>query len=264
MPAPQIATKTKPAALIIGGTVLALLLMWFFAYTPAIHKKADAIAAQQVASDDYANLSGQVSTLKGAAKNKATLADQVAAFVQKFPSSADQPGTFKAIQDAAKTAGVNVSSFSSSVPAQATPVVVPTGVTNLVTSRPGLTIMPAGTAAAADTGTAPAAAAPQAVIFPIQQIQVSIKVSGSMDQITRFIKILEGLDRPVLVSSVSVQGGGAPAGAASVTATASGAAAPSVAVTAIGSADIVLQVFIAKPLNPATTTPVMTTAAPTP
>lgn len=252
MPAPKIATKTKPAALIIGGTALALLLMWVFAYAPTLTRKAAAETAHQAASDNNEMLGGQVRLLKGAAKNKATLAEQVAAFVQQFPSSADQPGTFRAIQDAAKTAGVSVSSFTSSVPAQATPAAVPTGVTNLVTARPGLTIMAVNsTAAQAD---APAAGPAAAVIFPIQGLQVSIKVGGSMDQITSFIKILESLNRPVLVSSISISGG---------------SGTPVIGAVSSGSADIVLQVFIAKPLsNPSTTpsvpTTVPTTAVPTP
>lgn len=246
MPAPKIATKTKPAIIILGSVALALILMWVFAYSPTLAKRADAQTGLQEASDNNQNLAMQVAKLKGAAKNKELLAAQVAAFVKQFPSSADQPGTFAAIQAAAKTAKVTVNSFTSSVPAQATSAVLPTGASNLATARPGLTVAPVVPVAPE----VPVAGAP-AVSFPIAEVQVSLKVTGDMSSVTQFIKLLEALNRPVLVDSVSMSGGLAaqPAGA-------TGAA------VSTGSADMVLRVFIAKPLDdPSTSTTVATTAA---
>ena len=243
MPAPKIATKTKPAAIIFGGVALALILMWVFAFNPTLAKRADAQTGLQEATDNNQNLSIQVAKLKGAAKNKELLAAQVAAFVKQFPSSADQPGTFAAIQAAAKSAGVTVNSFTSSVPAQATNAVVPTGVSNLATARPGLTVAPVVPVVPVDPGIT------TAVAFPIADVQVSLKVTGDMNAVTKFIKLLEALNRPVLVDSVTISGGLAaqPAGA-------TGAA------VSTGSADMVLRVFIAKPLDDPSAS-VLTTAA---
>ena len=243
MPAPKIATKTKPAAIIFGGVALALILMWVFAFNPTLAKRADAQTGLQEATDNNQNLSIQVAKLKGAAKNKELLAAQVAAFVKQFPSSADQPGTFAAIQAAAKTAGVKVNSFTSSVPAQATAAPVQTGASNLATARPGLTVAPV-------VPVVPVAGAP-AVSFPIAEVQVSLKVTGDMTSVTKFIKLLEALNRPVLVDTVTMSGGLAVAPAGSTA-----------AAVATGSADMVLRVFIAKPLDdPSTSTGVASTAA---
>lgn len=244
--APQpIATKTKPAVLIIGGTVLALVLMWIFAYTPTLAKKSDAEAGLQAATDNNQSLSIQVAKLKNAAKDKDLLSAQVAEFVRQFPSSADQAGTFKAIQDAAKSAGVTVNSFSSTAPAQATVGAAPTGVSALVTARSGLTVAPAPVA----TDTVPGAAS--APSFPIAEVDVSIAVTGDMNEVVKFVSAVENMDRPVLVNGVTLAGADASqAGEASVKT----------------STNLTLRVFIAKPLeNPSTSAAVPTTVAtPTP
>ncbi len=250
MAPPPIATKTKPAVLIIGGTVLALVLLWIFAYTPALAKKSDAEAGLQAATENNQSLSIQVAHLKNAAKDKALLSAQVAEFVRQFPSSADQAGTFKAIQDAAKSAGVTVNSFSATAPVQATVVAAPTGASALATARPGLTVAPAPVATAPTAPAAPGAVG--APNFPIAEVDVSIAVTGDMNEVTKFISAVENMDRPVLVNGVTLAGADASqAGTASVKT----------------STNLTLRVFIAKPLdNPATSATVATTAVvvPTP
>lgn len=226
MPRPPIATKTRPALTVIGGTVLALVLMWIFAFSPTLEKKSDAEAGLQAATDNNSSLAIQVAKLKNVAKDKALLSAQVAEFVKQFPSSADQAGTFKAIQDAAKSAGVDITSFTSAVPVQAT-----------VAVSPGATPAPAPAPVMTTAG-----GAPDAPTFPIAEVDVSIAVTGDMTQLVNFVAALDHMDRPVLVNGVTL------AGAESVK----------------SSTSLSLRVFIAKPLDNPTTPAVATSAAAVP
>lgn len=182
---------TPAATKVVGalGLVVVAALGWTFAVGPETGR-LDAAREQVTAiRDQNAVLQTQLAAL---VKQQSELADTrgtARVLARKFPPTADQPGLFAMVTDAAVDAGIGAEGVTTLSP---TPPVVGG-------AEPGAAADPAA------APTDPAAAAPAAAGALARQT-VTVSVTGTYDQTQQLLVNLENMDRAYLVTSVSLAG----------------------------------------------------------
>lgn len=186
-------------------TVLAVIAVlvagWMLMVKPQRSHAADLRdqAAQVQSGNDQ--LRNQISSLKSQAKDLPKQQARLAVIEQKIPDNPALPSLIRSLSDAADGAGVDLVSLAPSQPAALAPT--------------------APAAAATVTAGHPAAAAAPA----LEQVPVTLSVTGTYFNIEQFVSNLEGLQRAIIVDGWSMAPGGkggaagAPSAPAAATAT---------------------------------------------
>lgn len=184
--------QSVSATLFLG--TLALLataaLGWFLLLGPQWGRIGETDAERTVVQDQAARMSSQLTALRRLADELPEIDEEARALERVFPPTADQPGFFEAVTDAAAAAGIAAD--------------------DLTTVSPGIPVLPPAPPPPPpaddeamddeDVVSAPVAAAP-----PQLAVQsVSITVSGSYEQLSALLANLEDMDRALLISSASL------------------------------------------------------------
>lgn len=175
--------QTPRATKIIG--VVALLLIAAVSWTLVIGPEVSRLSAVRTQIQDTRDqndlLRAQLARLVKQSKDLDEVRRTADALAAKFPPTADQPGLFEAVTEAAVDAGIG-----------------PDGVTTLAPSPPAV------------GGDATAGAATQQPTDGGRQLArqaVSISIEGTYKQTLQLLDNLEQMPRAYLVTSVSVNGG---------------------------------------------------------
>lgn len=174
---------TPKASKVVGalGLLAVAGLGWTFVLGPETSSLADARAEVDAARQQNSVLLQQLSQLK-AQEQELQQTRRVARDLQeKFPPTADQPGLFQQVTQAAVDAGIGAN-----------------GVTTLAPSPPVIGSATGGVSAAQ----------PAAGSGALASQDVSVSVTGSYDQTEQLLHNLERMKRAYLVTSVSLSGGG--------------------------------------------------------
>ena len=172
--------QTSRATKIIG--IVALLVIAGVSWTVVIGPEMSRLSAvrAQIEETEQKNdvLRAQLARLVKQSEDLADVRKTAKALAAKFPPTADQPGLFADVTEAAVNAGVG-----------------PGGVTTLTPSPPTL------------GGAAAGAGAAGGGLLATQTLSISI--SGNYKQTLQLLENLEQMPRAYLVKSVSLGGGGA-------------------------------------------------------
>ena len=200
--------RSPSATLVLGGLGLLLLAAagWLLLLGPLTEDVGTARQAADDAVDRNQVVAGQLADLEERAQDLRATRQAAEELERLVPPTADQPGFFALVDEAAAAAGYaprDITTLSPTVP-----VPVAAG------ADPAAPAAPAEPPVAGDG--AEAAAAPVAE-YAVQT--VSMTLTGSYEQATRLLTRLGGLDRAVLVRSISLSG---EAGSPTLTLTLSG------------------------------------------
>ena len=175
---------SSPAASKVVGSlclVAVTALGWTFVVGPETSTLSDTHAQVDAARAQNASLAQQLSQLQEQEaelrKTRAVAADLAA----KFPPTADQPGLFEQVTEAAVAAGIG-----------------PDGVTTLAPTPPMI-----GSATGGVT-----ADQPEVGSGTLATQDVTVSVTGSYDQTQRLLENLEHMPRAYLITSVALAGSG--------------------------------------------------------
>jgi Tfp pilus assembly protein PilO len=201
--------RSPSATLVLGGLGLLLLAAagWLLLLGPLTEDVGTARQAADDAVDRNQVLAAQLADLEERAQDLRSTRQAAEELERLVPPTADQPGFFALVDEAAAAAGYaprDITTLSPTAPvpvaAGADPAAVPAA--------------PAEPPAAGDAAEAPAAPVAE---YAVQT--VSMTLTGSYEQATRLLTRLGGLDRAVLVRSISLSG---EAGSPTLTLTLSG------------------------------------------
>lgn len=216
--------KVGPYLVAMAITGLLIFLAYLIFFVPQM-QAADGYRAQTEAEKiTNAGLQSKVEVLTEKKKNLTLLKDQVNSLTAAFPSQVKPQDLFAAIIQAAGAAGVTVTTLNPAAPVLGTDdktLSATTGATGgtaaqVARETPAAAAAPAAKAAgsAADEATGSAAAAGPAVtsatdpLSSIALIGMSITATGSQDQLRAFLTNLEGLQRPLVLTSVDISAKG--------------------------------------------------------
>jgi Tfp pilus assembly protein PilO len=173
--------KTPTATKVIGGLGLLAVAAagWTLVLGPETSTLADTRAQVDAARQQNAVLLQQLSQLKAQEKELDKTRRVATALQAKFPPTADQPGLFQQVTDAAVDAGIGAQ-----------------GVTTLAPTPPTI-----GSATGGVGATAPAAGS-----GTLASQDVSVAVTGSYDQTQQLLENLEHMPRAFLITSVALAG----------------------------------------------------------
>ena len=175
--------RTQGPARLVGGLVLALVAAggWLGLLGPETSHLADVRAATVDTQDRNLLLAHQVADLREQERHLDEIRATARTLGRIFPPTADQPGLFEMVTQAAQAAGIG-----------------PGDVTALTPSPP--------TAGPTDT-TGGVGVTPTSADQVLAHQTVSISVEGGYDETTRLLENLERMPRAYLVSSVTLAGG---------------------------------------------------------
>lgn len=174
-------TASATIALGAGGLFLLAAISWIFVISPKLEAVSEASEQRLALEDGNLAMAGQLSTLRAMLEDVPTLSKDAAALAAVLPPTADQPGFFRAITDAADDAGI---------PASA-----------LTTVSPGVPVLPVAPAPVVEEG-APAAEAAPAPQLAVQT--VNINVNGSYGELSKFLGNLAEMERALLLQNINL------------------------------------------------------------
>lgn len=179
--------RTPRATLLIGAVLLSLLVAagWFLAVGPQTAALSEVRTSIEETRSQNQLLEQQLATLREQAESIEQTEAAADGLARVFPGTADQPGLFEMVTDAAGSAGIS-----------------PRDVTALSPTPP--------TVGAADAATG-ATPVPAAGAGELARQTVTLSVSASYAQTTDLLANLERMPRAYLVTSVSL-GAGSEAG----------------------------------------------------
>lgn len=177
--------KTPRATLMVGALVLTVLAVagWFLVVGPRTAALAEVRTTIEDTRAQNQLLAQQLATLRAQADEIATTERVADSLARVFPGTADQPGLFEMVTDAAASAGIG-----------------PRDVTALSPTPPSV----GGLDAAAGASPVPAAGA------TLARQSVTLSVEGTYAQTTELLANLERMPRAYLVTSVSLGAGTGP------------------------------------------------------
>src|SRR4051794_27143982 len=174
--------------MLLGIVAIALIVVasWMLLISPVLGDTSSTKDSISTAQDRNQVMTKQVVALKAQQRNLSTYQAVARQLETLFPPTADQPGFFAAVTEAAGAAGIpadNVTTLSPSAPQLLDP-----------TGQP----IPSDAAAAGDD-------AP--VATDVAEQTVSVTAEGSYDQIQQLLANLEGMERAFTVTSLDVATG---------------------------------------------------------
>ncbi len=189
--------KSAPATVAIGFAGLALMVVasWFLTLSPTLGDISAAGEAHTDAGDRADTLNLQYIALRRQVDQLPETTVVARKLGSYWPPTADQPGFFAEIDNAATDAGIDVDDVTALSP----------GVPMIVNREP--VAPPAATGATSDTPAAPAVDpnAPAPVTTRTIAVQdVTISVKGTTEQIRMFLKNMQALDRAILIESATI------------------------------------------------------------
>lgn len=211
--------KTTTGVKRIGIIVLALIvvigsMLVVYPFLTQNAKLAEDIKTAQSAQDDVQGKLAQMNNLKETNPEVKKLDDEL---TKKFPASADTPGFAGFVGKAAADAGLgmeNITDLTTTIP-----TLSQSGAPAAAPAPSAAPSAPADKAAPADNSTAPA---PAAGASNLAEMNVTITAMGDMAQLQSFVANLKNGPRNLLVSTYSIQEGGASTNGTTTTATISG------------------------------------------
>ncbi|GAA2141947.1 hypothetical protein GCM10009844_12700 [Nocardioides koreensis] len=175
--------NTPTASKAVGGLSLLAVagLSWVLVLGPETSTLADTRLQIESARDQNQVLTAQLSTLKSQSEKLGEMRHKARALAKRFPPTADQPGLFREVTDAAVDAGIG-----------------PNGVTTLAPTAPVI-----GGTDGAVTADPPAAGSGM-----LASQTVSVSITGTYEQTKQLLENLEHMPRAYLITSVTLGGGG--------------------------------------------------------
>lgn len=203
--------RSPSATLVLGGLGLLLLAAagWLLLLGPLTEDVGTARQAADDAVDRNQVLAAQLADLEERAQDLRSTRQAAEELERLVPPTADQPGFFALVDEAAAAAGYAPRDITTLSPTAPVPVAA-----GADPAAPAAPAAPAEPTAAGDGTEAPAAPVAE---YAVQT--VSMTLTGSYEQATRLLTRLGGLDRAVLVRSISLSG---EAGSPTLTLTLSG------------------------------------------
>ena len=176
--------KMRQWTMITALSVVAVLVAgWMLVIKPQRSHAADLRGQAAGVEQSNSQLRNQVSALKAQAKDLPKQQARLAAIEKKIPGNPALPSLIRSLSDAADSAGVELVSLSPSAPTalavQAAAVRTPTRQTAAKTATPAL-----------------------------EQIAVTLSVTGSYFNVEQFVSNLEELQRAMIVDGWSLAPGG--------------------------------------------------------
>ena len=175
--------NTPNASKVVGGLSLLAIagLSWVLVLGPETSTLADTRLQVESARDQNQVLTQQLSQLQAQRDKLGEMRQTARKLAEQFPPTADQPGLFREVTDAAVDAGIG-----------------PNGVTTLAPTAPVI-----GSADGAVTADPPAAGSGQ-----LASQTVSVSITGTYEQTRQLLVNLEHMPRAYLITSVTLGGGG--------------------------------------------------------
>lgn len=203
--------RSPSATLVLGGLGLLLLAAagWLLLLGPLTEDVGTARQAADDAVDRNQVLAAQLADLEERAQDLRSTRQAAEELERLAPPTADQPGFFALVDEAAAAAGYAPRDITTLSPTAPVPVAAGAGADPAAPAP-----APAEPPVAGDGAEAPAAPVAE---YAVQT--VSMTLTGSYEQATRLLTRLGGLDRAVLVRSISLSG---EAGSPTLTLTLSG------------------------------------------
>lgn len=214
-------SKRSPAQIYqmgVGGVIIAAVLAYFFVISPQLASRANAKEAAETTLQTTELVKGRLAVLQQRVDDSGEAIDRINSLTKSFPTTYKQDEFIALLDVAAASAGVDITSITTTQPAdpsQFTNGQVNKGSTASTSPKPSAgKAAPDGAVAATGEGVASNlpnedSTAPGSSVgdFPLAQVSVQMNVEGSTAGMTRFIRLLSGLSRPVLVDSVSLSNG---------------------------------------------------------
>jgi hypothetical protein len=181
--------RSASGTLVLGILAIAVLVVasWLLLISPVLGKTSDANDAIEAAQDRNLLMTSQVTALETQQQNLSRYEDTADELAELFPPTADQPGFFAAVVEAADRAGI---------PADQ--------VTALSPSAPQL-LGPDGQPLSPDEVAAQGTDSPEVTDVAEQTVQVTAEASYSQAQ--QLLANLERMDRAFVVTALSVDDG---------------------------------------------------------
>ena len=175
--------NTPNASKAVGGLSLLAIagLSWVLVLGPETSTLADTRLQVDSARQQNQVLTQQLSQLQAQSEELDKMRHTARKLAKRFPPTADQPGLFREVTDAAVDAGIG-----------------PNGVTTLAPTAPVI-----GGADGAVTADPPAAGSGQ-----LASQTVSVSITGTYEQTRQLLVNLEHMPRAYLITSVTLGGGG--------------------------------------------------------
>ncbi|MFS0884999.1 hypothetical protein [Aeromicrobium sp. 179-A 4D2 NHS] len=215
-------SKRNPAQIYqmgVGAVIVAALLAYFFVISPQLASRADAKEAAETTMQTAELVEGRLAVLQKRVDDSDEAMARINDLTKAFPTTYKQDEFIALLDSAAQSAGVTIVSINTTQPAD------PSKFTDGQLSDKGTKAAaegkpssgkeaPAGAVAATGEGVAnnvpregDTAAGQQIGDFPLAQVSVTMNVEGSTSGMTRFIRSLGGLSRPILIDSLSFSNG---------------------------------------------------------
>ena len=174
--------KTPTASKVVGGLSLLAIggLSWVLVLGPETSTLADTRLQIESTRQQNQVLTQQLSSLKSQSEELGATRRTARRLAKRFPPTADQPGLFREVTDAAVDAGIG-----------------PNGVTTLAPSPPVI-----GGADGGVTADPPPPGSGQ-----LASQTVSVSVTGTYEQTRQLLANLEHMPRAYLITSVTLGGG---------------------------------------------------------
>lgn len=196
-------TSKNIAPYIVSGfaTVFLIIIAYAMFFVPKMNESKALVAAAASANSSNVALTEKADKLEAIAKNLAPLKSQVDHFTRSFPSGAEQQNMIDAVNAAAASTGVSLTTLNPNVPEPVgdagtdAPAAAPAAATLEGTELPGA----APVAAAADVQ------APADTTSQLGSVGLKIDGKGSFEAVQAFIVKIETLERPILVHELQVE-----------------------------------------------------------
>lgn len=195
-------TSKNIAPYIVAAVVSAFLIViaYMMFFVPKMDESKKLVANAATAHASNAALTAKADKLEAIANNLDPLKEQVGRFSQSFPSAAQQQEMIDAINEAAASSGVTLTTLNPNAPKPAE------GADGAEAAAPVGQIRQEGSEL---PGPAPVAAATedQAAATSTQLGTVTLKIDGdgSLEAVQAFVTKIENLKRPLLVHEVQIE-----------------------------------------------------------
>ena len=203
----------KLVALTVLGSLVVLLGGYFLLVGPKRSQAAElrGAAALQVSANSALEL--QLAQLKAQARNLPKEQARLAAVAARIPTNRALPALIRALNDAAKGAGVELLSVSPGASTLVTPTVVAAPVVSPSAATTGNPAAPPALGAAPGSvtpGTTLGAAPTGAEAGQLAQVPVTLSLAGGYFQMEQFVSALEDLPRSLRLTGVAMAPGSNP------------------------------------------------------
>ncbi|ACL42115.1 hypothetical protein Achl_4164 (plasmid) [Pseudarthrobacter chlorophenolicus A6] len=195
-------TSKNIAPYIVSGIAAVFLIVIAYAmfFVPKMNESKALVSSAATAHASNVALTAKADKLEAIAKNLTPLKTQVDQFKKAFPSGAEQQNMIDAINAAASSTGVTLTTLNPNVPEPAkdeekAPAASAAQATQVGTELPG----PAPVAAAAATQSAPGSNS------QLGTVNLKIDGKGDLAAVQAFLVKIENLERPITAHELQIE-----------------------------------------------------------